>query len=406
MVRTEDIFEAYYLCRKKKRRAKDALGFEVGFEDGLIELCDEINEQRYIPGTAKAFVVDKPVHREVFAPAFKDRIVDTYISMRLNPLLERAFTDRTFNCRVGKGALYGVKMLYNDIKECSHGFTEDCYVLHGDIKGFFMSIPKELLRKRLDDFIVENYFGDDKDSLRYITGITITHHPEADFIRKSPKSKWRFIPKNKSLITNDPNRGLAIGRITSQIGANFFLNDFDHWVIEELGFCFYGRYVDDFYIVYKDKVKLLSVLPKIREKLKSDFGLTLHPNKLYIQHYSKGMKFTGAVVKPGRIYISNRTVSGLYKSIHRFNKEVKCGNITPEKLESIVSSLNSYLGLMRHTSSYALRRSCTAMLLPECWEYVYIKGRFYSFAIKKKYRIDIMINKRLRNGKKDRLRFD
>lgn len=51
--------------------------------------------------------------------------------------------------------------------------------------------------------------------------------------------------------------------------------------------------------------------------------LRLHPRKIYLQHFSKGVKFIGAVVKPGREYIGNRTKGNLYAKIHYYNKEAE-----------------------------------------------------------------------------------
>jgi len=41
----------------------------------------------------------------------------------------------------------------------------------------------------------------------------------------------------------------------------------------------------------------------------------LHPKKIYLQHYTKGVKFLGVVVKPYRIYIGNQTKGTFYKKI-------------------------------------------------------------------------------------------
>ncbi len=52
--------------------------------------------------------------------------------------------------------------------EVSENYTEDAYVMGIDLKGFFMSIYKPLLAKMVDDFIVRNYHGDDKEDLRWL----------------------------------------------------------------------------------------------------------------------------------------------------------------------------------------------------------------------------------------------
>ena len=99
MVELDGLFEAYYDCRKDKRDSINSLSFEVGYEEGLVDLCNEINSRTYKPSRSIAFIVDHPVYREVFAADFRDRIIHHYIALRIEPLLEAQFTNRTFNCR-------------------------------------------------------------------------------------------------------------------------------------------------------------------------------------------------------------------------------------------------------------------------------------------------------------------
>nr|DAX06017.1 MAG TPA: hypothetical protein [Bacteriophage sp.] len=64
---------------------------------------------------------------------------------------------------------------------------------------------------------------------------------------------------NKSLFTVDKDYGLPIGNLTSQMFANFYLNTFDKLMVEK--FKYYGRYVDDFFVISKDKKLLLDSVP-------------------------------------------------------------------------------------------------------------------------------------------------
>ena len=119
----EDIFQAYYDCRKNKRRTINALAFELNFEQELIRLWREINSGKYRIGRSIAFVVQKPVQREVFAADFRDRIVHHLIINKLNPLFEEYFSDGSYSCRAGRGTLYGVRNIAAAVKECSAGYT-------------------------------------------------------------------------------------------------------------------------------------------------------------------------------------------------------------------------------------------------------------------------------------------
>ena len=86
-----DLFEAYADCRTNKRNTMNALAFELDYEQELVTLWHEINAGTYIPGRSIAFIVDKPVKREIFAADFRDRVVHHLIINKLNTLFETIF---------------------------------------------------------------------------------------------------------------------------------------------------------------------------------------------------------------------------------------------------------------------------------------------------------------------------
>jgi len=64
----EELFEAYFNCRKNKRYTFNALAFETDYEKNLVDLYHEINTGKYNPGRCIAFIVNNPVKREIFTP--------------------------------------------------------------------------------------------------------------------------------------------------------------------------------------------------------------------------------------------------------------------------------------------------------------------------------------------------
>ena len=391
MVTTEGMLEAYYDCRRSKRRTASAIVYEMNYESNLIALRDRINTRTYQPGKSICFVVTRPRYREVFAASFEDRIVHHYIALRLEPLFELVFSPRTFNCRKGKGQLYGVKMLEADIKEASNNYTTDCYIMKLDLQGFFMSIDKSMLARMIDKFIVKYYKGNDIDDLRYLCQVVVLHCPEKNCERHSPREMWGHLPANKSLFTNGEGKGVAIVNLFAQLFANFLLNELD-WYIEELGIKYHGRYVDDFYCIHKDKQVLLSAVPKIRAKL-AELGLSLNPKKFYFQHYTKGVEFTGAVVKPYRTYCCNRVLTNFIAAVRKLNRSKNIDDVT-----HAVCSINSYLGLLRQSNEYAQRLKILKMIEPRAYKWIYIKGHYEVLCIKNQYKRNYMTQKRIRDG--------
>ena len=127
------------------------------------------------------------------------------------------------------------------------------------------------------------------------------------------------------------------------------------------------------------KVEKLCVL----NDLLSALQLTLHPKKIYLQHYNKGVKFLGTVIKPNRIYIANRTKGNFYNAIEKQNKIIQDHKPTKEDKAAFLSSMNSYLGIMKHYKSYNLRKRMIFKRLSGYWfNHVYLSGGIAKFVLK------------------------
>jgi RNA-directed DNA polymerase len=377
----EDILQAYYTCRKNKRKSKSALLFELEYEKNLYELWEEINLGMYEIGRSVTFVVKNPVKREIFAAEFRDRIVHHLIINKLNPLFERFFIYDSYACRVGKGTHFGIKRVDKFIRKCSENYQKNCYILKLDIQGFFMHIDRKVLFENLEKFVLKNYFYSDKKILLDLCRQVIFYEPTNGCIFKGKFSAWKDLPKSKSLFHSPPGCGIPIGNLTSQVFANFYMNFLDHYIKKELCIRYYGRYVDDFFLVHNDREYLKSLVPKISSFLQKNLGLTLHPQKIYLQHYSKGLKFLGVFLVLNRIYIGRRTKGNFYNAIAKQNEVVGNLNITNDALTKFLSSMNSYLGIMKHYKTFRLRRNVFEKALNPLWKkYVFFDKNFHKFS--------------------------
>ncbi len=359
-----DLFDAYYAARKNKRAKESQLAFEWEYESRLIALRDNITNRVYEPLPSIAFVNKKPVLREVFAASFRDRVIHHLIFNHINPVFESLFIEDSYSCRKGKGTLYGVKRVYGFIESCSQGYTKPCYILKLDIKGYFYNINKQ----KLHDMIMETlktHRGSlemDFDTLEYLIGKTIFNNPLKNVQKIGGKEEWSILPRDKSLFFTQEGKGLPIGNLTSQLFSNIYMNVFDQYVKKKLGFEYYGRYVDDFIIVHEDKKLLLDAMQKMKQFLKNELGLTIHPKKIYLQSYQRGVKFLGSYIKPNVMYIERRTKGAFYKLVHRINKTFYDNRDNMEYHKTIRAQINSYLGTMSHYSSFKLRKKILSSL--------------------------------------------
>ena len=74
-ITVDQLFEAYYDCRRNKRTTRSALAFEVDLEANLMALLNELRSGTWTPAPATVFAITRPKPREVWAAAFRDRII-------------------------------------------------------------------------------------------------------------------------------------------------------------------------------------------------------------------------------------------------------------------------------------------------------------------------------------------
>jgi hypothetical protein len=357
-----DIYTAYLDARRHKRHTHNQLRFEINVEEEVQRLFETIAARTYVPRRSVAFMVYQPVKREVFCADFADRVVHHVIFNYVNPIFEQVFIPASFSCRKGKGTLYGVRTMQQQLEQCTEGHTKEAYILKLDIRGYFMGINRQRLYDKVEQTLLQFRYlpvtpgaaETWNDRLDYelvlflLRQVIFTDPVEGCFV-KGDRKDWEGFPPSKSLFSQNKGVGLPIGNLTSQLFSNIYLNRFDHWVIKELGCPYYGRYVDDFYIIHQDPDYLKGLIPVIKDHLKVEFGLTLHPNKLYFQNSRHGCSFLGAYIKGKQCFAGRRLSSNFKKTAH-----VCKGDELSE--QQVVARMNSYLGLLQHHSTYKLRK--------------------------------------------------
>ena len=356
----EEVFNAYYECRKTKRYAKSALGFEVNYEENLIQLYEELKERTWRPGKSQCFIVTKPVRREIFAAPFRDRIVHHILISRLNTAFEKYFIRDSYACRVGKGTHAAVRKVEHNIKSASNNGHKEAYILKLDIKGFFMSIDRNILWQKLESFIDSQYKTDSGNSVefeKYLAKAIIFNNPTQHCIFKSKKAEWEPLPRNKSMFTAQPNCALPIGNLTSQVFANFYLSAFDHYIKHTLKFKRYVRYVDDCVFVSNNIYELKAIIRSAKRFLQDELHLTLHPKKIYLQKAGNGVQFLGTFIKPWYTVSDRRIKNNFEQCLKKYAALAEAHLPNVEEKKQCRASVNSYLGIIAHYKTYTFRKA-------------------------------------------------
>lgn len=378
-----ELFQAYFDARKNKRNTLNQLAFELELEKNLFALYDEIANRCYVPRRSMAFVINRPVKREIFCADFRDRVVHHLLFNYLNPVLDARFINDSYSCRVGRGIHYGQKRLARAMRACSDNFKEEAWILKLDIQGYFMEMNRQLLYEKLCRHMKKpsrGWEGTDMKLVDYLVRQVVFNNPVQGCMVRGSIKDWEGLPPSKSLFHSPAGCGLPIGNLTSQLFSNVYLHDFDTWMKYNRKLEFYGRYVDDFYVVHRDKEFLIRLTEEVRDYLRQEEKLTLHPRKFYLQRVEKGVMYLGIVIKPYYRLPANRTKSNFYEAVRRWNRRFCSGKeLSRQEKEDFRAQMNSYFGYLEHYDTMNLQRNVKYNLmnyhLLDLWEEMRMKEK-------------------------------
>lgn len=307
-----NIYDAFLRARKGKRYRNDVLMFSSRLEENLIDIQNNLIWKTYSPLPFREFYVHDPKKRLIQAPAFRDRVVHHALCNVIEPLFERKFIYDSYACRRGKGTHTAVARLQRFMRKLRRNY-DNFYVLKADISQYFPSINHSILMNIIQRTIRC------KDTLWLIETIIF-----------------------------QTDQGLPIGALTSQLFANVYLNELDHFIKDQLGVKYYLRYMDDFVIAHPDKKYLKQLLCDIQDFLITRLALKLNP-KTRICPYAQGVDFAGYRTWPTHILPRKRNVKRAKRMFKKLMKDYALGIID---LDYIKPRLMSFLGYMKHCDGY------------------------------------------------------
>ncbi|MDI3480773.1 MAG: RNA-directed polymerase [Tepidanaerobacteraceae bacterium] len=309
-------------ARRNKRYQDEVLKFSFDLESNLIEIQNELIYKTYKTGRYRYFWVNDPKKRLVAALPFKDRVVQHALCNVVEPLFEKRFIYDSYACRVGRGTHAGASRAQKFLRKTKRKWGR-VYCLKADISRYFPSINhsvlKAIIRKRIAC----------PDTLWLIEEIIDSGGDESD----SPK-------------------GLPIGNLTSQLWANVYLDQLDHFVKEVLREKYYVRYMDDFIILGRSKRHLWKVKREIERFLADKLDLKLN-RKTNIFPISQGVDFLGYRIWPTHRLIRKSSIRRIKSKLKAFRRKYREGKIS---LEKIKATIQSWLGHVKHADSFNLRK--------------------------------------------------
>lgn len=295
-----NLVAAYKKARKGAVGKLDTQTFSFQLEQELIRLHSELNGGSYRPQPYRYFKILDPKERTISVASFRDRVVHHAIIQIIEPIYERCFIHDSYATRKEKGVHKSVDQAQSFLNSSPWFFKSD----------------------------IDKYF----DSIRHDTLFSLLERKIKDL---------RLLGIIEAIIRNGGKEGigLPIGNLTSQFFANVYLNGFDHFVKQTLGFRHYIRYMDDFVLFHSDKAALKSIRPQIAEYLHNELGLRLKPSATFLNKAENGLTFLGRRIFRSVIRLARPNGMRMLKRMRIRQTEFENGEID----EAIfLQSMNSY----------------------------------------------------------------
>ena len=359
-------------ARRNKRYGRDCSQFERNWVPLLVRMMYRLWEKTFRVDQNYAFLTSVPKWREIFATFFEGRIADHLLCDTLAPYIEQELHTRTFNNRPDKGGQAAINQVIEDIYEVSYGYTEPCRIIKWDLKCCFPNADNNVVEDCFVSLIekhrgelAEAYDADFPDFLKWLAMVCIHAYPAGHCELRSPAFLWLdHISPEKSLFGKPDGIGAPIGRLTSQIGMGLYLNPEVRWLNEECGIRA-TLFMDDCVEVVPEHLHgyALALMPELRKRL-AEKGLRLNEKKFYDQPYQHGCEFLGSHIMPHRFHINNNTFTRAMGRIEEFNG-------MQNKLfwiDNVLSSINSYTGLMKGRTDFGRIMKLHDALSSEWWD--------------------------------------
>lgn len=296
----------------------DVLQFKSKLENNIFQLHRELRYKTYQHSHYTAFNVSDPKLRRIHKAIVKDRVLHHAIFRILYPIFDKSFIFDSYSCRIEKGTHRGVLRLEEFYRKLSKNNSKNIFALKCDVRKFFDSVDQDILLE-----LIKSKIGD------------------ADAL-------WLI-----EIIIKSFAKGLPLGNVTSQLFANIYLNKLDQFAKHTLKEKYYLRYCDDFIILGDNENYLRNLIPKIAEFLQKNLKLNLHPDKIIIRKYRRGIDFLGYVVLPHYRVLRTKTKRRMLRKIKARFFELQNGTI-PQK--TFNQSFQSYLGILKHCEGYEIEK--------------------------------------------------
>ena len=353
------LYNAYLAAKKESDWKPQVQKYEMDFLPRIVESKSDLKNRTYKSKDSTEFIIrERGKTRPITGLQMSDRVIrHSLCDNVLTPaLLNYMIYDNGASLK-NKGIDFSrerfEKHLHMYYRE--HG-SNDGYILLMDYSKFYDNIPHDTAYNAVakhvnDDFslwLLRCIFDNFKIDVSYMDTDEYENCMDIPF----DSAKYRLnIPKSKHTGEKYMYKSVNIGDQCSQIIGIYYPTPIDNFIKIVKGQKYYGRYMDDSYVIHESKEFLHILSLEVIEKAK-EFGIILSQKKTRIvklSDYYRFLQISYSLTDSGRLIrkINPKRIVDMRRKLKKLSTMVQNGERTQEEVENMFKAwMGSHCHLM------------------------------------------------------------